>query len=766
MDHRQNISDRPRSFRRRSDVDKNNAPVTTGNDELRTVIESAGLGVFEFYPLSGEMRWSARAREQFGLSADAPVNYNLFLVGLHPEDRTRITALLDGAFRREQEGGFSAEFRTAGIEDGKERLIALSGRAFFNQRGEAVQLLCTTQDISERGRAGPDTRQTEELFRTVFDSVYEGILLHAPDGSILDMNEQFLAMYRVGREQLRKLTIADISSTANPLGQLPKIWAKVMAGEKQLFEWKAKRPADGTTFDVEVFLNRFEMRGQAVILAAVRDISDRKRLEEALRLSEERYRLLFDKSPFPKWVIDLEAFRVLEVNDAAVNHYGYSRQEFGALSLAEIRTPGEFERFVQWVKTCAARGERFEGQVQTKHRKKSGEVFDADVRYTEIMYNGRRAGLGVIIDITERKRTEEALRESEGRYRALISASSQVLYRMSPDWSAMRQLQGGSFIADTEKPNPNWLQEYIHPDDQKRVLEAIGEAVRNGTVFELEHRVRRVDGTLGWTFSRAVPVRNAAGEIVEWFGAASDITDRKRAEQERERLIEELKRSNSELQQFAYVASHDLQEPLRTVASYVELLSLKYKGKIDATADRYIGYAVEGANRMSELINDLLAYSRVGTRGKPFERTDMRTVYERAVANLRRAVKESGARITTAALPAVIGDDTQLVLLMQNLIANAVKFHKPDVAPEIHISAERGGNAWVFGVHDNGIGIEPRFFDRIFVIFQRLHTREEYSGTGIGLAICRRIVERHGGRIWVESNPEEGSTFYFSMPDR
>jgi signal transduction histidine kinase len=228
--------------------------------------------------------------------------------------------------------------------------------------------------------------------------------------------------------------------------------------------------------------------------------------------------------------------------------------------------------------------------------------------------------------------------------------------------------------------------------------------------------------------------------------------------------VGELRRSNEELQQFAYVASHDLQEPLRMVASYTQLLAKRYKGKLDSDADEFIMYAVDGANRMQRLINDLLAYSRVSTRGKAFELTDCELVLDQALANLQTAIGESEAVITHDPLPTFMGDHTQLTQLFQNLVGNALKFHGEE-PPRVHIGVERADHDWLFCIRDNGIGIEPQYVDRIFVIFQRLHSKTDYPGTGIGLAICKKVVERHGGRIWVESQPNQGSTFYFAIPN-
>jgi PAS domain S-box-containing protein len=285
--------------------------------------------------------------------------------------------------------------------------------------------------------------------------------------------------------------------------------------------------------------------------------------------------------------------------------------------------------------------------------------------------------------------------------------------------------------------------------------------------FKIEHDFETIGRRIIVLNARRIYHETKGAQMI--FLAIEDITERKRAERvlkqagELKQVIAALERSNMELEQFAYVASHDLQEPLRVVSSFTQLLAKRYQGKLDKDADEFIAYVVAGAERMQALINDLLACSRVGARGKSFEPIDSETAFDQAIANLRVAIEEGEAVITHDPLPPLIADDLQIVQLFQNLLDNAIKFHGKE-PPRIHVSAKQEGNEWVFSVRDNGIGIAPEYFDRIFVIFQRLHGREEYPGTGTGLTICKKIVERHGGRIWVESEPSKGSTFYFTIP--
>ncbi|MGZ5600158.1 MAG: sensor histidine kinase, partial [Methylobacter sp.] len=286
--------------------------------------------------------------------------------------------------------------------------------------------------------------------------------------------------------------------------------------------------------------------------------------------------------------------------------------------------------------------------------------------------------------------------------------------------------------------------------------------IKQGEPWQGECLLQHSRGGLFPAWVNISGVKDENGTVTHFIVEFSDISAYRAAQEALSKRTEELARSNKELEQFAYVASHDLQEPLRMVASFTQLLSRRYKGKLDADADEFIHYAVDGATRMQTLINDLLAYSRIGSRTKPFEQVNLNSVLQRAVDNLHMAIEESGAKIVHGELPDTRGDITQLTQLFQNLIGNAIKF-RGELPPEIEIKVEDADKYWRIAVCDNGIGIAPEFFDRIFVIFQRLHNKEDYPGTGIGLSICKKIVERHGGQIEVNSDRGQGAAFIFTL---
>jgi len=370
---------------------------------------------------------------------------------------------------------------------------------------------------------------------------------------------------------------------------------------------------------------------------------------------------------------------------------------------------------------------------------------------------------GSFTDITARKEAEE----EHSFLASIVESSDATIIGKTLDgtilsWNRGAERNTGYRADEVIGKNISMLV----PEGRKGETEMILNTIRQGRRLELfETRRIRKDGSIMDVSLTISPIADSAGTIIGASSIGRDITARKKAEAKLRSYASDLKLRNEELEQFAYVASHDLQEPLRMVASYVQLLKRRYEGRLDEDADEFIHYAVDGASRMQMLINDLLAFSRVSTRGKPFEETDTEALLEQTLRDLKIQIEESDAVVTHDPLPVVMADESQLSQVFQNLISNAIKFHGSD-APRVHVSAQQSGDAWIFSVKDNGIGIEPQYFDRIFVIFQRLHSKAEYPGTGIGLAICKRIIERHGGRIRVASEPGEGSTFFFTIPIR
>ena len=365
-------------------------------------------------------------------------------------------------------------------------------------------------------------------------------------------------------------------------------------------------------------------------------------------------------------------------------------------------------------------------------------------------------------EAADRKLAEQELGRANAYNRSLIEASLDPLVTIAPDGKITdvnRAAEEATGFPRRALTGTAFLDYFTDAEKARRGYELV---FRAGIVQDYELEIRRRDGHTTPVLYNASVYRDEGGKVAGVFAAARDITQRKRAEAALQQKMQELARSNADLEQFAYVASHDLQEPLRMVANFTQLLAKRYRGRLDNDADEFIGYAVDGARRMQTMIEDLLAYSRVGTRGKAFEPVDCNEVLGRAVANLQIAIQETGALVSHPHLPIVLGDASQLLQLFQNLISNALKFRSAE-PPRIHVSATYQETGWVFAVQDNGIGISPEYADRIFVIFQRLHTREEYPGTGIGLSVCKKIVERHQGRIWVESQPGQGATFFFSI---
>jgi signal transduction histidine kinase len=376
-------------------------------------------------------------------------------------------------------------------------------------------------------------------------------------------------------------------------------------------------------------------------------------------------------------------------------------------------------------------------------------------------------------DITELERSRRELEKSEILLSVANDLAKAVPWSFDPKtrkytfndafyalYGTTAEAEGGYEVSLDDYPI-----RFIHPDSRMNFYTTVREGNKGSIpeILQVEERGLHRGGKDLYVLSRMKTYRDGFGANLQLIGVNQDITEYKQIQASMSRHAEDLACSINELEQFTYVASHDLQEPLRMVTSYTTLLASRYKGKLDSDADEFIGYAVDGANRMKSLINDLLFFSRIGARCNSLKPLNLNAALQQALTNLSTVIEAHHAYVFYDELPTVIADNYQWVQLFQNLIANAVKF-RSSAPPRIHISAEEKNNEWIFSIKDNGIGIAPEYYDRIFLIFQRLHKKTEYPGTGIGLAICKRIVERNGGRIWVESELGNGSTFLFTFP--
>jgi len=632
----------------------------------------------------------------------------------------------------------------------------------------------TSRDMTARVEAveAEDAPRVDEArYRLLAENATDLIARHTPEGVYLYASPACERLLGYTPDELLTLP-AYAWVHPDDIPAVAAAHATALAGDETGTVTYRARRKDGryTWFETTSRAIRDPETGGVEIQCASRDIDARKRAEDALDTERCFLRAVLDT---------VEAGIVACDADGRLSIFNRASRAFHGLP--EEPLPPD-----QW----AGRYDLYAANGHTPLRMDEVPLFRAlrgeQVRDAEmviapgggaartLLANGRAiqdgAGrpLGAVVamhDITERKRVEEELRLSEERFAAFMDHMPAVAYmkdergRFAYINAAFERLFAVRPEAIYGTTDDAWFTSEVAAQNRandRAVLDG-------GRPLEALETVPTPDGARRHWMSYKFPVRTAAGTLLG--GVSIDVTERQRLQGELEANRRELERSNAELRQFAYVASHDLQEPLRTVTSYLKLLQRRYRGKVlDETADEYMAFATDGATRMSDLIKAVLDYSRVGTSGKAFAPADCTALVGNAVANLEARIADTGARVEYGALPVVHGDAGQLGQLFQNLIGNALTFTRPNVTPDVRVDAARQGDAWVVQVRDNGIGIAPEYAERVFQMFQRLHTRDEYEGTGIGLSTCKRIVERHGGRIWVESREGQGATFLFTLP--
>jgi PAS domain S-box-containing protein len=639
------------------------------------------------------------------------------------------------------------------------------------ESAEGILVTAAIRDISVRREAEKHLALMEGRYRGLLEAAPDAMVVVNPGGKIVLLNVQAEKQFGYRRDELVGQQVKNIIPEgfaerliADGLRSVEDALAQQIGTGIELIA----RRKNGSEFPIEIMLSPLESAEGILVTAAIRDISVRREAEKHLALMEGRYRGLLEAAPDAMVVVNPRGDIVL-LNVQAEKQFGYRRDELVGQKVKNIIPEGFAERLVADGLRSAedALAQQIGTGIELIARRKNGSEFPI-----EIMLSPLDSAEGILVtaairDISVRKEAEKHLARMEGRYRGLLEAApdAMVVVNQAGDIVLLNVQAEKQFgyhrdeLLGQRMKNiiPAGFAERLIADALRSAEDALAQQIGTG----IELTARRKDGSEFPIEIMLSPLESAEGILVT--AAIRDITMRKLAEAHLLYKVEELNRSNEELGQFAYIASHDLQEPLRMVASYTQLLARRYKGKLDSDADEFITFAVDGANRMQRLIQDLLAYSRVGTKGKELLETSSEDALERSLLNLRGAIADSGALVTHDPLPSVLADEMQLVQLFQNLVGNAIKYQKAGT-PKVHISASKnGGTKWTFSVRDNGLGIDPQYFERIFVMFQRLHKREEFAGTGIGLAICKKIVERHGGTISVESQPGQGSNFLFAL---
>ncbi len=681
---------------------------------------------------------------------------------------------MDGQLWRNP-GGQSYE-ATVTARDGRLRDTIYYKATFANGSGEVAGLLGAIVDITARKQAEASLLESERRFRRTFELAGSGVAHIGMDRRFLRVNRRLCEILGYPQDELLRLTGRQISHPDDLdviNAQRPRLYAGEIDSVRVEKRYLRK---DGSIVWVSftMVVERDAAGKPQYEIAFFDDITARKQAEAALRESEERFRSVVDSANDGILVYDKQ-LNVVAGNLAAERILG--------LPLADIIGAAGFTSLLPCVhadgspilpderptRLTVRSGKPLTGQIVGIYRP-DGSMNWVSVNTGFLRRPGDTDWYGVVStigDITKQRHAELALSASEALYRQTFELATAGIAHVDLSGRFMKvnrrlcEILGYGEQELIGRP----VKEISHPED-RNLTDSQRMRVRSGEKHSVrfEKRYIRKSGAIVWVDLSVALACDASGVPQYEIALFDDITERKKAEAALREAHEELKRSNAELEQFAYVASHDLQEPLRMVSSYTQLLMRRYGDKLDGDAKEFTAFIVDGATRMKQLIEDLLAYSRVGTRDKNFKPVDAESSLKRALTNLRAAIQDSGATVTQDKLPTIPCDEVQLAQLFQNLIGNALKFRKPDVAPAVHVGAAEQGAEWEFMVRDNGIGIEPQYFERIFMVFQRLHDKGEYPGTGIGLAIVKKVVERHGGRIWVQSQPGAGTTFHFTMP--
>ncbi len=660
---------------------------------------------------------------------------------------------------------FKGVVTTSVVKDNRTVYVDTNGVPFYDSKGKLAGFRGISRDITERMAIEESLRKSEKKYMELVTNARSIIIQVNTSGMVTFMNEFGLSFFGFGSDEILGRLVSEtivprVESTGRDLKpMLEEIFSDPdrysininenvkKNGERVWIEWynKSLHDDDG---------NRIGHMAIGI------DITGRVKAEESLKLSEERLRSVLDAAKESIYMFDREGMITLSNATGLKRFQNIPEKDFVGHSITEFL---DYE-------LAANRKKKLDEVLLTGREldfedERNGRIYHNT--FMPVFRDNEVINVATFSsDITERIAAEKKLANSQEKLRIAVENGNIGIWEWDMKSGAvawderteiMFGLRPGTF-GNTFDAFMSLVNEEDIPHIQKAITDTLDRGIPFETIFRLSHK----GGKPRYISSKALLNRDNEGRPLSMTGVSIDVTALKEGTETLIlKLNEDLLRSNRDLQSFAYVASHDLQEPLRTITSFTQLLSHHYKDTLDERAREYIEFIVEGAVRMYDLLNALLEYSRIHSKGKTFQRVELNKVLAGAVKNLAFSIKESNAKITSGKLPVVHADEGQMVQLFQNLLSNSIKFSTD--TPRIHVSSKTESGNYVISVRDEGMGIEPQYFERIFQIFQRLHTREQYEGTGIGLAICKRIVERHGGSIWVESEPGKGSTFVIKL---
>jgi PAS domain S-box-containing protein len=735
---------------------------------LNRAQEIAQLGSWHLDIARNQLTWSNEVYRLFDRPKGTPLNYEAFLHRVHPEDRDRVDRAWGAAL---QGAPYEIEHR---ILVGDElRWVQERAEVEFDRQGKAVKADGTVQDITARKQA----EQEVALLSFALDKVRETAFLIQDGGGFQYVNEEACRVLGYTRAELTGLGVSDIDLDF-PAERWVSHWNELRTKGTLSFEGR-HRTKDGRIFPVEINANYFEYDGRAYNLALARDITERRAAEE----TRTRLAAIVESSNDAIISKDLDG-TITSWNKEAERLYGYSTAEALGRPVTILMPPGQEDEFKVFMRQIRE-GIRIE-HYETQRIRKEGQMIDVSLTLSPIRdHRGEIIGVSAIArEISAQKRAEEALRRSE--------AYMNEAQRMSHTGSWAYDPNTGEIIHYSEEllriygldKHEMEAGKRVHPEDRQRTQERRQKAFHEKTDYVDEYRIVLPDGTIKHVHAIGHPVLNEAGQIIEFVGTSVDVTERKQAQEALQRLMADLElrvkertkelseanqslvAANKELESFSYSVSHDLRAPLRAIDGFSKMVLKGYADKLDEEGRRKLNIIRSNAQQMDQLINDLLAFSRWGRKEMANASLDMEALVRSTWRELTLLNPERRIQFSVQRLPQAVGDQTLIKEVVVNLLSNAIKFTKSREAAMVEVDAYVEEERNVYFVRDNGVGFDMQYYDKLFGVFQRLHSSDEFEGTGVGLAIVDRIIHRHGGKVWAEAKVGEGATFYFTLPGK